>query len=914
VRSHHITGTLTVLATTAGLLAGGIPVASAATSDAPQVRIQPADDPTATATATPSASASAATAAAPAFGPLTCSASQTDPFKPDLTITWKWPPPTTDRIDVYIDGSVPNGGRIQSPQSGSYTATGLSVGGHTVVLRGARTTGGADTGVSCVVPADQTRITVKPPVITSCALLVEDPNTGATGLDRVKPQLRATWSALGATDVDIRWLIDGTETGKASAQTAGTATTAVGPFAWNSTAPRQATAEITPRGPGGTGTSCVTASPTAVPRLPAPPGALPGTQAFDFSIQPDGRITVGISGTTGLYNVSWISTGKGTHIFDKSFSPTSVTCPTSGSTTVTLTLTPTQEFAPYYSTISNLKQTTTKSCTAVTINKLFSDPGYSENVFGAQDAGVIAFGASLNTAGVGADAEFVDWADRVLTSPLSLGPSGTDTAPVPSGTEARCIKEVRAGNPTGGLQITAAPLTGPYNEANDKAYCEAAYPIATTGPVTPSVPGGGTSVITPTSGPSSSGPASSTTPATTGGGGASSASAGAYGSLASGGPGAAPGVRVFTSKCLADEAVYADMAGSVGSSFVMAPDLRNRAIPGSFAVTSGSLPAGIQLDTAAGVIYGVPTRTDSGATPITITATNPDGTTTASTFSFRVDDPHHSVSYPVRVIAGLNEPVDVYHHGKGNSGPTSYSLVCGTMPDGLRLDPRTGVISGTPTIQVQYPIPLRIRQVDDHGWVDSSMMLLVDGTTNPWLTYPHHVTVAKGTTRTIRPTVVGLPAATYELVGNLPRGMTLDPATGAITGRPAAVSKKPAEVSVLAMLPDGTVAASDTLLITVRKRAIPMAVTAAPARTVLRDGQVATLVSKVKHARASKLTAKVMCAGCTHTFNKATGKLTVRPGAKTASVKVTVTATPTGAAAKAKFRPHMWSRSWKVAR
>ncbi|MFY9231760.1 MAG: putative Ig domain-containing protein [Candidatus Nanopelagicales bacterium] len=314
------------------------------------------------------------------------------------------------------------------------------------------------------------------------------------------------------------------------------------------------------------------------------------------------------------------------------------------------------------------------------------------------------------------------------------------------------------------------------------------------------------------------------------------------------------------------------------------------------------------------MIYGVPTRTDSGATPITITATNPDGTTTASTFSFRVDDPHHSVSYPVRVIAGLNEPVDVYHHGKGNSGPTSYSLVCGTMPDGLRLDPKTGVISGTPTIQVQYPIPLRIRQVDDHGWVDSSMMLLVGGTTNPWLTYQHHVTVAKGTTRTIRPTVVGLPAATYELVGNLPRGMTLDPATGAITGRPAAVSKKPAKVSVLAMLPDGTVAASDTLLITVRKRAIPMAVNAAPARTVLRDGQVATVVSKVKHTRASKLTAKVMCAGCTHTFNKATGTVTVRPGTKTTTVKVTITADPVGKANKAKYRHHVWSRSWKVTR
>ncbi|MDA0252920.1 MAG: putative Ig domain-containing protein [Actinobacteria bacterium] len=166
-------------------------------------------------------------------------------------------------------------------------------------------------------------------------------------------------------------------------------------------------------------------------------------------------------------------------------------------------------------------------------------------------------------------------------------------------------------------------------------------------------------------------------------------------------------------------------------------------------------------------------------------ATNPDGSTTASSFSFPVDDPHHSVSYPVRVIAALGEPVDVFRHAKGNSGPTTYALVCGTMPAGLTLNRKTGVLSGTPATEVQYPIPLRIRQTDEHGWVDSSMLLLVDGSTNPWLAYPDHVTLSTGASRTIRATVVGLPDATYELSGRLPKGMNLDPVSADPT-RPTA--------------------------------------------------------------------------------------------------------------------------------
>ena len=744
------------------------------------------------------------------------------------------------------------------------------------------------------------------PTVADCAYSLGGARPNATGFDLVRQDITAQWKATNATEVGVEWYLDGTLAGTTTSQTASSATLKVDP----SRNDRSVYAVLTPKNGTVSGTSLTCPTYTLPGILPDPP------KDFSIRVQTDGSVTADAENpdNTGIPSLAWASQNTSLSVFTQSLSPSTVKCPATGPVNFTLTLTPKPEFAAAgYATVTLGPKPITPKCTSISLNKLLGSPAYDQKgKLLVGDTAVVATGVgNLKSSGLGATAEFVDWAGRTLSSPFDFT-QPVPTAAIPAGTEARCVTQVRASQPIGGLVINAAPLAGPYSDAADRAYCSSQYPAAssTSSSSTP-VPPGGSTAAAPTTSPSAAPSGTAAKPASTGGGGASSASTGSS-TTSNGGAGAAAGVRVFTSKCLADEGLYSDMAGSVGSSFVMAPDLRDRPIPASFAVTSGALPAGIKLDSAAGVVYGVPTQTDAGATPITITATNPDGSTTASTFSFPVDDPHHSVSYPVRVVAGLNEPVDVFHHGKGNSGPTSYSLVCGTMPEGLSLDAKTGVISGIPTVQVQYPIPLRIRQKDGHGWVDASMMLLVDNTVNPWLTYPHHVTVATGTTRTIRPTVVGLPEATYELIGTLPRGMTLDPSTGAITGKAKTVSKKPAEVSVLAVLPDGSVAASDTLLITARKRAIPMSVTAAKSSTQLKAGKSTTVVTKVKHTKNSKLKAKVTCTDCTHTFNRKTGKLTVRPGGKTTTVEVTVTARPVGKRMKARYRHHVWSRTWNV--
>ena len=108
------------------------------------------------------------------------------------------------------------------------------------------------------------------------------------------------------------------------------------------------------------------------------------------------------------------------------------------------------------------------------------------------------------------------------------------------------------------------------------------------------------------------------------------------------------------------------------------------------------------------------------------------------------------------------------------------------------------------------------------------------------------------------------------------------------------------------------IATSDTWLITVRKRAIPMAVTAVKATKILKQGKRTTVVRKVKHTRPSRLRATVTCEDCSYTFNKKTGKIRVKPGRSTGEITVKVTARPVGKKNKAKYRHHVWTRTWST--
>lgn len=123
---------------------------------------------------------------------------------------------------------------------------------------------------------------------------------------------------------------------------------------------------------------------------------------------------------------------------------------------------------------------------------------------------------------------------------------------------------------------------------------------------------------------------------------------------------------------------------------------------GSAPVTSVAVASNPQHGTAqvsgTSITY-TPTAGYSGVDSFTYTATGPGGTSAAATVSLTITPPTLVMS-PASGTLPPGTVGSAYSFGLGASGgmaPYSYAIGAGSLPNGLQLDPATGVISGTPT-------------------------------------------------------------------------------------------------------------------------------------------------------------------------------------------------------------------------
>lgn len=208
--------------------------------------------------------------------------------------------------------------------------------------------------------------------------------------------------------------------------------------------------------------------------------------------------------------------------------------------------------------------------------------------------------------------------------------------------------------------------------------------------------------------------------------------------------------------------------------------------PYGFAITAGTLPAGLSLNTSTGTLTGTPSA--AGTFNFTVTATDANSFTGSRAYTL-------VVAAPTIVIAPTTLPngtvATAYSQGVSASGGIatySYTITAGALPAGLTLS-STGSLSGTPTAGGTFNFTLTATDSSTGaGAPHTGSRAYSMSISAPTITLPA-TTLADGTqgvayTATLNAASGGTPSYTYAVTaGSLPPGITLT-STGTLSGTP----------------------------------------------------------------------------------------------------------------------------------
>ncbi|HEY1497776.1 MAG TPA: Ig domain-containing protein, partial [Candidatus Solibacter sp.] len=218
-------------------------------------------------------------------------------------------------------------------------------------------------------------------------------------------------------------------------------------------------------------------------------------------------------------------------------------------------------------------------------------------------------------------------------------------------------------------------------------------------------------------------------------------------------------------------------------------------MPYSWKLLTGRLPGGLSLNPLTGEISGTPVVGVSGSFlifQVTDASSTSQTATQALTLSIALNLPILRM-VPTSLANGVvNTPYSQTLIATGGTAPYTWELFAGTLPLGLSLNTFTGVISGTPTA-IANAIPLAFKVTDSGTPAQNELGIFKLTITTPFTGF------FAVTTTSLNSGIVGAPYSqtltasggtppyTWKSTGGrLPFGLTLNQATGELSGVPSA--------------------------------------------------------------------------------------------------------------------------------
>lgn len=221
--------------------------------------------------------------------------------------------------------------------------------------------------------------------------------------------------------------------------------------------------------------------------------------------------------------------------------------------------------------------------------------------------------------------------------------------------------------------------------------------------------------------------------------------------------------------------------GVVGTPYSQALATTGGQTPFTWSVTSGSPPPGLSLGSGTGIISGTPTAA-GGPFGFTVRVLDALGGADSRAYSITI------ASAPTITTTSLPAgEVGVAYAGTtlaatGGQAPYTWSVQSGSL-DGLTLDPTTGAISGTPSAAGTFSVTFLVTDANS-ATATKTLSLAVRAAVAIATTSLPGGSVGSPYSQTIAVSGGQTPYAWSLSDGALPPGLSLNTATGAITGTP----------------------------------------------------------------------------------------------------------------------------------